>query len=170
LKFLLLYSRDHIEMIKNKLGTDAYKVGLLDLKRVEKNSQMDEILNIVEFDILKSFELFRLKQKSPYTIFLFDQLFERGIDKLMNFNISCYKPKTFRKSDMEIFTNFDSYMISKILDNEMDELLKNTKSDFTIQNYNYKLGYQSDITTGIEKRVNDVHKQILRKEFNYTNQ
>jgi hypothetical protein len=141
-------------------------MGLLNLSKIQSNEDFDKIIDIVEFDLLKSFELFRLKNKEQiYTIFYFDQLFERGIDKLMNFNINCYRPRSHRKSDMEIFTSFDSFTINKILNNEFGELLKNGKSDYIISNYNQSTGYQSDIVIGLEKKVKDTHIKIMSKRL-----
>jgi hypothetical protein len=141
-------------------------MGLLNLSKIQKNEDFDKIFEIIEYDLLKAYELFRIKHKGHvYTIFYFDQLFERGIDNLMNFNINCYRPRDYRKSDMQIFTNFDSYLIDKIIKNEFDELIKNKKSDYIVHNYNHSTGYQSDIVVGLENKVKEVHSRIMSKKL-----
>jgi dephospho-CoA kinase len=165
-KYLINYSDKHIKLIQGAFGSDIYSMGLLNLSKVSTNNKIDMIFDIIEFDLLKAFELFRIKHKDKvYSIFYFDQLFERGLNKLMNYNITCYRPKSYRKSDMQIFTEFDSYTIQKILNNEIDELFKNKESDYIIQNYNQNTGYQSDVVIGLEKRVKEVHQKIMSKKL-----
>lgn len=165
-KFLVNFSPSHIEKIKTSFGNHIYSLGLLDLQKFTKNSDFDKLFDVIEFDLLKGFEKFRLANKDAvYSVMVFDQLFERKCDKLMNFCISVYRPKHLRKNDMITLTGLDSYTITKILDNEYDEFEKNKKSDFVIQNYNLGVNKNSDITIGLESQVKKVHKYIMDKKL-----
>lgn len=165
-KFLVNFSPNHIQKVKQTFGSQIYSMGLLDLQRFTKNSDIDTLFEILEFDLLKAFEKFRLVNKDAvYTVLLFDQLYERNCDKLMNFNISVYRPKHMRKNDMITLTSLDNFTITKILDNEYDEFEKNKKSDYIIQNYNLGDNKNSDITIGLEKQIKSVHKKIMEKKL-----
>jgi dephospho-CoA kinase len=165
-KFLINHSPKHIKNIKEIFGDDSYSFGLLDSKKFDTNKKIDKLFDIIELDLLKSYELFRIKHnKEFYTIFLFDYLFERGLDKLMNFNINCYRPQHCRKSDMKYLTSYPIPTIEKILNNEMDETVKNSKSDYIINNYNNNGDYKSDIVVGLESQIKLVHKKIMNKKM-----
>jgi dephospho-CoA kinase len=129
IKFMINFSPRHIEKIKEKFGDDIYKFGLLNLNRFHTNKKFDDLLDILEFDLLKAYEKFRLDHKTDfYTIFLFDWIYERNLNSLMNFNVSSYRPQVHRKSDLKYWANLNSMEVQKILDNEVDEFEKN-KSD-----------------------------------------
>ena len=165
-KFLLNFSPKHIQKIKSEFGEGAYSVGLLNINRFSNNRDFNKIFDIVELDIMKSFELFRLKHKYEfYTIFHFDYLYERNLDKLMNFNVTCYRPAYQRKSDMEYLTNFPKPVIEKILSSEVEESIKNKKSDFIIHNYNRNGDYKSDIVIGLDAQVKNTHTRIMKKKM-----
>jgi hypothetical protein len=46
----------------------------------------------------------------------------------------------------------------------MDELTKNQKSNFIIQNYNPGMSYNSDIVIGLDKQVKGLHKKIMLRK------
>jgi hypothetical protein len=56
----------------------------------------------------------------------------------------------------------DELTIQTIFLNEMKELYKNSKSDFIIHNYNITGDKYSDIVTGLEKRIDQINKYLLR--------
>jgi len=164
-KFLINYSPTHISKIKKEFGSNIYSVGLLDLSEFNDNKSFNKLLDIIEFDLLKSYEIFRKKYKNEfYTIFYFDYIFERNLDKILNFNITSFRPKYYRKSNMRYFTSFPENIIEKILDNEMDHFTKNSKSDYVIQNYNKDGDPLSDIVIGLENQVKLTHKRIMSKK------
>jgi len=165
-KFLVNFSPTHIEKIKKSFGNNIYTMGLLDLQKFTKNSDFDKLFDVIEFDLIRGFEKFTLANKDAvYSVMVFDQLFERKCDRLMSFCISVHRPKHLRKNDMITLTGLDSYTITKILDNEYDELDKNKKSDFVIQNYNLGVNKDSDITIGLENQVKNAHKKIMEKKL-----
>ena len=164
-KFILNYSPVHINKIKSYFGDDIYNMGLLTLNRFNDNSKINQLLDLVEFDMLKAYEKFRIKYKNEfYTIFYYDFIFERNLDKYIDFKINCYRPKKERTLDMKYLTNYTDLQISKILDNELNDKVKKAKSDFIIQNYNINGDYQSDIVVGLESQIKKVHKQIMSRK------
>jgi dephospho-CoA kinase len=164
-KFILNYSPQHINKIKKSFGDDIYEMGVLNLKKFDTNKDVDKLLNMIQFDLLKAYEKFRLNNSHAfYTIFKFDFIFERLLEKHLDFTICCYRPKFYRKSDMKYLTSYSYYLIDKILDNEMDELTKNSKADFIVQNYNRNDDYKSDVVIGLESQIKNIHRQIMKKE------
>jgi dephospho-CoA kinase len=165
-KFLINYSPSHIKRIKTLLGDSIYNYGLLNLKDFNTNDSFDKIFDIIELDLLKYYELFRIKNKDEfYTIFYCDFIFERGLNNLMNFNVNCYRPRYQRKYDMGYLTSLNMDTINKIVTNEMDESQKNKKSDFIIHNYNKNGDYKSDVVIGLENQVLNLHKRIMGKKM-----
>lgn len=165
LKYLINYSTPHIEKIKSVFGENVYHMGLLKFNRFTDNKSWNKLIDVVEFDIVKTYERFRLNHKDDlYTIFKYSFLFERKMDTSMDYNISCYRPKNHRKVDMMSLTYMDNYAINSLLENEMDELFKNKKADFTIENYNRSGDIDSDIIIGLENKVRNVHKVIIKKK------
>lgn len=165
-KFLINHSKPHIQEIKSIIGENSYTFGRLNLKDLNNNRDFDKILQVIEFDIIKSYEFFRKKYScSIYTIFYYDFLFERGLDYLMNFNVNCFRPKHHRKYDMTVLTNLSDSIIDKILHNEMGDSKKSKRSDFVINNYNPNDDYKSDIVVGLEDQVFNLHKRIMAKKM-----
>jgi dephospho-CoA kinase len=164
-KFYLNYSPDHIRKIKNYYGEEVYQMGLLNLSKFDTNSKFNELLDLVEFDLLKSYESFRVKYKNDfYTIFLYDFIFERNIQKYFNFNINCYRPRIAREYDLQYFGGLSQFHNSKILDNEMSDSSKNSKADYVIQNFNENGDYKSDIVVGLQNQILKVHKKIMSRK------
>lgn len=164
-KFLLNYSQEHKEKIISVYGYSSYQFGLINMKRFHTNKDFNGLFDIIELDLLKFYEKFRIKHKEDfYTIFLFDHLFERGLNKIMNFNVSTYRPKNLRKSDMKFLTSLPIFTVDKILNSEYDELKKNNESDFVIHNYSIGLDGKSDIVIGLENQIKNLHQQIMKKK------
>jgi len=84
-KFLINYSPIHIPKIKKEFGPDIYSVGLLDLSKLNDNKSFNKLLDIIELDLLRAYEIFRKRYKNDfYTIFYFDYIFERNLDKILS--------------------------------------------------------------------------------------
>lgn len=158
LKYLINFSNKHIKKIKSKLGDDVYSIGLLDVRKFNNNDDFDKLLDIVELDIIKSYEKWRINNyNSFYTIFKSSILFERKMDKSMNFNISVYKPKNIRKDEIYTKTDMPFTVIDGILSNEMNEISKNEKADYIV--HNYKSWNQS-----LQKQIEHINKSLMNKE------
>lgn len=165
-KFFLNFSPLHIRKIQSYFGDNSYQMGLLNLSKFQTNSKFNELLDLVEFDILKTYESFRQKHKNEfYTIFYYDFIFERNLNSYFNFNINCHRPKKAREYDIQYFTEMSESKIKEILDNEMSEITKNSKSDYIIQNFNENGDYKSDIVIGLQNQIFNVHKKIMSKKL-----
>lgn len=156
IKYLLNYSEEHIKKIKDIFGEDIYFVGLLNLQKFDSNEKFDRLFSVIQKDIIKSYEKWRIRNwNHVYTIFKCSVLFERKFDKDMNLNISVFIPQSIRKQEIVNKTQMPITKVDDILSNEMDEYLKNQKSDYVIHNYKS----YSDIET----QVHHIHKSLLGK-------
>jgi len=156
IKYMLNYSSEYMNKIKFAFGENIYYAGLLDLKKFDTNDKFNKLLDIIELDLIKSYEKWRIKNWNKYyTIFKCSVLFERGLDKNMNFNITTFTPELQRKQDILNATQMPRETIDNILSNEMDELLKNQKATYVIH------GYRG--LSEMRKSVSNVHKAIMNK-------
>lgn len=162
LRFMVNYSEKIIKKIKQKFGEDIYFLGLLDMKKFETNKEFDKLFEVVELDLLKAYEKWRVKHwDKPYTIFKSCVLFERKLNTSMNFSITVFKPQIERKKDVQNLTDIPLSTSDSIFSNEMDELLKNQKSDFVI--HNYKSYFRDSIDMGISNQLSNIHKALSKK-------
>jgi dephospho-CoA kinase len=162
LKFMINYSPKHIEKIKEKFGDDIYKLCLLDMKRFSTSKKFDDLLDILQLDLMKSYEKWRIRNYNHfYTIFKSSILFERNLDTSMNFTISVFRPKVERRYDLKTHTSMPISTIDDILNGEMDELIKNGKADFVVHNYNnYSLSSNADY---VNTQVININKALMNK-------
>jgi len=162
LKYMINYSKSHIEKIYTKFGESTYRMGLLNLNKFDTNKKWNDLIDLLEFDLIKSYESYRLKHKdATYTVFKYSYLFERNLNTSMDFTVNCYRPRYLRKDDLKILTHMDSYSIQKLLDNEMNESTKNNKSDFSIENYIDPKN--SDSSVYLERKVKYIHNVLMKK-------
>ena len=113
-KFLLNYSPKHRKEINKQFGDTSFSMGVLNLSNFNSNIKFNKLLDIIELDLLKAYEKFRsLHRDADYTIFKYDFIFERMIENSFDYNISCYRPKRYRKTDMQTLTNFPQYIIER---------------------------------------------------------
>lgn len=167
LKFILLYSQEHITKIQSKFGKEIYQSGLLDLKYFDDNRKFNQLFDIVQLDLIKAYEKWRIKNwNSVYTIFKSSVLFERDLDKHMNFTISVYRPSSLRKWDLTQNSQINKHIIDFIIDNEMDEVVKNTKSTYQVNNYSSMEISYSERTDNLKKQVEKIHVALLKKNQN----
>ena len=135
IKYMLNYSEEYQQKIKSKFGNNIYHAGLLDLNKFDNNDKFDKLFDIIQFDLIKSYEKWRLKNWNKfYTIFKCSVLFERGLDKSMNYTISAFSPQLRRKQDIINDTLIPREKIENILSNEMDELIKNQRKKKNTKN------------------------------------
>jgi dephospho-CoA kinase len=165
IKFLLNYREDITRDIKIQFG-DVYHRGAINPNKFANTEKFNRLLKVVELELLKIYESWRLFNKNAaYTIFKCGILFESGLDKSMNYTISTFMSKDERA---RILSNTgikmsDSY---DIINSEMDELMKNQRSEWIIHNYSNAnlplIAQVKDINTKIEaksiKKVFDLIK------------
>ena len=164
LKFLLNYSPKHIKEIKNKFGESIYNLCLLDMRKFNTNIQFNRLIDVVEIDIIRAYEKWRMKNANmAYTIFKSSILFERNLTDHMNFKISVFRPQEKRRDDIVKQLEMPILKVNEILDNEMSELVKNTKSDYVIHNYG---SYYTDLNGhGLRDQIEGIHKSLIKKSF-----
>ena len=162
LKYLINYSKPHNQKIDQEFGEYTYRMGLLNTSKFTSNKEWNKLIDLLEFDIIKSYERFRLNHKEKtYTVFKYSYLFERKMNKTMDYTINCHRPKYLRKSDIQLLTYMDSYGVTQLLENEMDETFKNEQSDFTIENYMSIKNEQA--MPFLETKVNQIHNVLMKK-------
>lgn len=156
IKYMLNYSVEYVNKIKFAFGENIYYAGLLDLSKFDTNEKFDKLFDIIQLDLIKSYEKWRIKNWNKfYTIFKCSVLFERKLDANMNYTITTFTPELQRKHDLITTSQMPREMIDNILSNEMDELLKNQKATYVIH------GYRG--LSELRKSVNDVHRAIMKK-------
>jgi dephospho-CoA kinase len=164
LKFILLYSNTHIEKIKSKFGNNIYEKGLLDLKYFDNNSKFDSLLEIVQLDLIKAYEKWRMhKWDYPYTVFKSSILFEREMDRHMNYNINVCRPAPMRKFDLIHGTQMSKHTIDFIVDNEMDETMKSSKSTYTINMGGMESSFHEK-SENLKSQVFNIDRALKNKE------
>jgi dephospho-CoA kinase len=162
LKFMINYSEKHVKIIQETFGKSIYKFGLLDLNQFNDNKKFEKLLDIVQLDLIKAYEKWRIRNYNHfYTIFKSSVLFEKGWDKYMNFNINVFKPERDRVLEIIEKTEMPSSVINDIINNEMDELSKNTKSDYVIHNYS---GYYGTKYT-VVNQIDNINRLIMNKNI-----
>jgi dephospho-CoA kinase len=165
LKYFINYSSEHIELIRNHFGESSYSLGLLNFYKFNSNKTWNELIDLLQFDILKSYEKFRLNNKEDYyTIFKFQFLYERNMNESFDRVISCYRPSSYRRSDLQTLTYLDSFGIESLLKNEMSEAFKNEKSNFVINNYLNYDGEHSQNPYSLESKVRNVHLLLTKNK------
>jgi len=155
LRFFINFSPSNINKIKSNFGSDSYTLGVLNIDKFRKKNNLEDLLDICEFDILLSYAKFRLKhQDEPYTIFKYSFLYERELETDFDYVINCSRSKTLRERDMKNLTRIPTISINKILEGEMKENEKNISSNFIIRNNS------SDYLEKGFNKWDDVYEQI----------
>lgn len=137
LNFILNYNWELLGEVRQELGSEIFKRDLLDFNNIKNPEVFNNILDIVQPDIFRAYEIFNKKNSnSVYTIFNSSILFERNWDKNMDKSISVFAPVTDRIKRCKYETNMGLLTINDFTKIEMDPLEKNRLSDYTIHNYN----------------------------------
>ena len=163
IKYLLYNSEEHIEKIRDIFGEDVFTDGVVDISKFDGiyNSTGDlkfhVLLKLLEYDIIKFYEGWRLNhQKSPYTIFKSQILFEFGFHTSMNLNINCLRPIKYRATELHDYFNYEYADAYKLLETEMCEKNKDSFSTYTIYNYD-------NYPDSVEAQIEATHKSLKNK-------
>ena len=158
LKYLINFDKKTKHEIKEKFGPNTYVFGSLNFMKFDTNKKYEKILKLLTPKIFEIYQNFRQRHINyPYTIFLSSILFENKWDSYMNYNINVYKPSMLRKKTILTETNIDVNMVEYILENEMNELVKNSKSNFVIHNYG-----ANNIDFKVINEIHQIHSNIIR--------
>jgi dephospho-CoA kinase len=162
LKFILNFDINVNKDILDNYGEYIFTgpESMIDPKKIRSKKDFDRLVNFAEFELKRAYERFRLENKqSVYTIFHSSILFERGWEKDMDYTINVFVPKNVRSLRCEKITKQSTYKISELLKGEMNDLVKNNLSDYTIHNY-----ANSSIAFGDScEQVNRIDQKIIDK-------
>ena len=157
LRYFINFSPKHIKKIQNEFGTDSYNLGVLNIDKFRRKNNLEDLLDLCEFDILVAYARFRLLAKDEnYTIFKYSFLFEREMESDFDYTINCSRPKTLREKDLKDFTRVPTIAINNLLDGEMPESEKNISSNFVVRNND-----SNYLEKGFDK-WSDVYDQVER--------
>lgn len=165
-RFLLHYDAETQEEIIKKFGNNSYNTeGQLNPKVFHSTYKMNILLDMIDLKLMRYYERFRLKNnKTIYTLFKFMLLYEREMEKRMDYTIHVYRPSAARIKDISKLPSFDRFSqiwdCYKVHKTEMCELDKNGKSTYTIHNYhNYPYT--------VDQQVRRIDNIIIEKYVKY---
>lgn len=156
LRFFFYNNSETIKKIQKQFGKTVFVDNQLDLNKFNDSDSFRKLLNVVELDLLKAYEKWRLKQSASYTIFKSSIIFEAGWNENMNFNISVFKPTGLRTDEIQRIFKMKSSDVYNMLDSEMDVFQKNRLSNYVIHNYN-------NYGDSVKNQVNTISKTLNHK-------
>jgi dephospho-CoA kinase len=154
-RFLIYNNSETIEKIQKEFGKSVFDKNQVDIYLFD-SEKFRKLLDLVELDILKSYEKWRLKQKSDFTIFKSEILFEAGWHERMNFNINVFRPNGVKINQIQAQFKMKPTDVFKMLESEMDVFQKNRLSQYIIHNY-------STYPENIKSQINMVNISLKRK-------
>lgn len=158
LKFILQHNYELQAEISDKVGRVYFKDGLLNEDKVKSDGKFQKILDIVKPELLSAWNKFIIKNKKAiYCIFHSSILFESGLYKEMDQNISVFAPYVDRVERCKFLTKKSVSSIYTLTRTEMDELEKNKLSKYVIHNYNVDNSFYGDALT----QVNQIDQLII---------
>ena len=172
LKFILNYNYEINYKIRSAFGdVFSLKGDLIDLNKFSEKRKFDDLLDIVEYELLNAYDEFNKRNSQKvYTIFHSSILYEREWNKVMDYNITVFSSKEERMKRCEKATKLEGYKIKQLMSSELDELIKNSKGDFILNNYLGAMASHGDILDQIS-RVDQklVDKYLLKEQTTPTN-
>jgi dephospho-CoA kinase len=136
LKFLINFKPEVQSAIYQNIGSYLFSNGKLDKSCFVTTSLFDRTIDIVEFELFKSYENFKQKHAdTPYVIFESSILFERSWQTKFTKVISVFTPKEERVRRARELTGKRIDHLWTLADTETSDLLKNNKSNWIIHNY-----------------------------------
>lgn len=162
MRFMANYSIEHSKKIEFNIGSKAYNCGFIDPNFFNTQEKMNKLLDCLEIDLIKAYEKWRIKNYNFfYTIFKSSILFERKLNKNMNFTINVYRPKMQRKCDALYSSDLSTYNLEMLFECEWDEIAKNNSSNFIIHNYNS--GSYKENEENLNDQIHNIHKKIMSR-------
>lgn len=158
LKFILQHHYELQAEISDKVGHVYFKDGLLNGDKVKTDGKFQKILDIVKPELILAWTQFLQKNKKAiYCIFHSSILFESGLYKETDQNISVFTPYVDRVERCKFLTKKSVSSIYNLTKTEMDELEKNKLSKYVIHNYNVDNSFYGDALT----QVNQIDQLII---------
>lgn len=157
LKFMIHYDEVISKDIRIKFGEGAFKNGFLNEKAFNSIEKINLLLDLVNVQIIKLYEKFRVKHKlAPYTIFKSALLFEKEFDSSMNFTITTFAPADERVLRLRELEGLPFYEAYSLIQNGPDDFIKNNLSTYVIHNYE-----ESAMT--LKSQIDRIDKQLREK-------
>jgi len=136
IKFLIYNNSEVIKKIKTQFGKIVFTENQVDIASFRTTEQFNSLIKLIEPDLLKSYEKFRLVNRNSKIIFFKSQvLFETGLNTYMNMSVSVFKPNGNRVEEIQRINKLRTTESWKIVDSEMDSFQKNRMCQYTIHNY-----------------------------------
>lgn len=137
LKFILNYNYEINYKIRNVFGdVFSLKGDLLDISKFSDQKKFNDLIDIIEYELLNAYDVFNKKNSGKvYTIFHSSILIEREWQKVMDYNISVYSSKDERRIRAKRVTGMAEGILNNMMFCEMDDIIKNSLSDYIISNY-----------------------------------
>jgi len=170
LKFILNYNYEINYKIRNIFG-DVFSIkgDLLDISKFSEQKKFNDLIDVIEYELLNAYDQFNKRNKQKvYTIFHSSILFEREWQKIMDYNITVYSSKDERKIRAKRITRMSDSIINNMMFSEMDDIVKNSLSDFIISNYPAAQNIYGDIceqVNKIDQKIVDVY--LLKEQTSY---
>lgn len=168
LKFILNFDINVNKDILDNYGEYIFTGpdSMIDPKKIRSKKDFNKLVDFADFELKRAYERFRLENKqSVYVIFHSSIIFERGWEKDMDYTINVFAPKDVRSLRCEKITKQSSYNISELMKGEMDDLVKNKFSDYTIHNYpsaTIAFGDLCDQVNRIDQKIID--KYLIKEQ------
>jgi dephospho-CoA kinase len=157
IKFLLYNNTEMINKIKAQFGKIVFFENQVDISSFRTAEQFNSLIKLIEPELLRSYEKFRLVNRdSKYIFFKSQILFETGLNTYMNINVSVFKPNGSRVADIQRINKLRTTEAWKIVDSEMDSFQKNRMCQYTIHNYEAH-------NDGLEKQIASILKALNSK-------
>ena len=163
IKYMIFNSTEHIMKIRDIFGEKVFTNNVVDLSEFvgsdshTGNSRFHVLLKLLEKDLMKYYEKWRMKNSSAkFTIFKSQILFEFGLNKSMNYNISVFKPDGLRISEIQTGLQLKAMDAWEFIENEMNAEQKNNSCDYQIHNY------ESYFET-TERQIAQIYRTLSKK-------
>ena len=163
IKYMIFNSSEHILRIKDVFGEKVFTNNVVDLNQFIGNddntgaSKFNVLLKLLEKDLNKYYLNWRVKHSdNKFIIFKSQILFEFGFDKIMDMNISVFKPDGMRISEIQTMLGIKASDAWKFIENEISAEKKNNLCDYQIHNYDSYFE-----TT--ERQIAQIYRNLISK-------
>lgn len=157
IKFMIHYDELISKDIRVQFGNAAFQNGFLNERLFNSTQKLDLLLDTVNKKLMQSWEKFRLKHKSaPYVIFKYALLYERSIDKSMNFNINTFTPKDERVLRFKEIYGLPFVECYSVIENGPDDIQKNKLATYIIHNYD-------DANVSLKNQVAQIDRKLKER-------
>lgn len=157
IKFLLNNRLDVSNNIQSEFGNAIFTNGFIDENKIS-DDVFDKIINLIEFDVLIAFDEWSKRQgNAPYALYESSIVFERKINTAFDYTISVFAPKDERSNRFHRLNKdrFSLMTVNTLMSKEMEDLKKNSESQFIIHNYE---------NMNIDAQIKAIHTSIVKND------